>query len=91
VTRWTGVRASTTDTDTRRSIDHEPALSTRPFRPQTNGKAEAFNKILQAEWAYARLDHSNEGRLAAPLPFLIEYNLQPPRYGIGGAVPVPLL
>ncbi len=24
---------------------------TRPYRPQTNGKAEAFNKILQNEWA----------------------------------------
>ena len=26
---------------------------TRPYRPQTNGKAEAFIKILQNEWAYA--------------------------------------
>ena len=25
---------------------------TRLYRPQTNGKAEAFNKILQAEWAH---------------------------------------
>ena len=25
---------------------------TRPYRPQTNGKAEAFNKTLQREWAY---------------------------------------
>lgn len=25
---------------------------TRPFRPQTNGKAEAFIKTLQREWAY---------------------------------------
>ena len=47
---------------------------TRPFRPQANGKAEVFNKLLQAEWAYARLYRSNEERLAAPLPFLVEYN-----------------
>ena len=44
---------------------------TRPYRPQTNGKAEAFNKILQAEWAYARAYRSNEERLAALLPFLV--------------------
>ena len=27
---------------------------TRPYRPQTNGKAERFIQILQNEWAYAR-------------------------------------
>ena len=37
---------------------------TRPFRPQTNGKAEAVDKILQAEWAYVRPYRSNEERLA---------------------------
>ena len=35
---------------------------TRPFRPQTNGKAEAFNKIMQAEWAYQRPYSSNRER-----------------------------
>ena len=28
---------------------------TRTYRPQTKGKAEAFNKILQNEWAYLAL------------------------------------
>ena len=33
------------------AADHGIRLKrTRPYRPQTNGKAEAFNKILQAEW-----------------------------------------
>ena len=36
---------------------------TRPFRPQTNGKAEAFNKIMQAEWAYQRPYYSTRERL----------------------------
>ena len=42
---------------------------TRPFRPQTNGKAEAFNKIMQAEWAYQRPYYSNNERLDALLGF----------------------
>lgn len=60
---------------------------TRPFRPQTNGKAEAFNKILQAEWAYRRPYLTNEERLTTIEPFLIGYNHFRPHGGIGGAVP----
>jgi len=29
-------------------------LVTRPYRPQTNGKAERFIRTLLQEWAYAR-------------------------------------
>ena len=61
---------------------------TRPFRPQTNGKAEAFNKIMQAEWAYQRPYYSNRERLNALPGFLAYYNhdtaastgLLPPHY-----------
>ena len=60
---------------------------TRPYRPQTNGKAEAFVKILQAEWAYRRHYASNAERLAALPVFLGEYNHARPYGGIGGAVP----
>ena len=60
---------------------------TRPYRPQTNGKAEAFIKILQNEWAYGRLYTSNAERLADLPVFLLEYNHARPHGGIDGVVP----
>jgi transposase InsO family protein len=38
---------------------------TRPYRPQTNGKAERFIGTLVTEWAYARPYTTNTARLAA--------------------------
>lgn len=60
---------------------------TRPYRPQTNGKAEAFNKILQNEWAYLRPYSSNPERLEALPTFMTYYNHQRSHGGIGGATP----
>lgn len=61
---------------------------TRPFRPQTNGKAERFIRILQEEWAYARPFRSNQFRLKELPRFINYYNRRRPHGGIGGAVPV---
>ena len=61
---------------------------TRPYRPQTNGKAEAFNKTLQREWAYVRLYRSNTERTAALTPFLEEYNGDRPHTALGGLAPL---
>jgi transposase InsO family protein len=60
---------------------------TRPFRPQTNGKAEAFNKTLQREWAYRRPYHSNSERLTALPLFLQDYNYARPHTSIGNQPP----
>jgi transposase InsO family protein len=60
---------------------------TRPYRPQTNGKAEAFNKTLQREWAYRRLYTSNQERTDALQAFLDDYNHHRPHTAIGNRPP----
>jgi transposase InsO family protein len=61
---------------------------TRPYRPQTNGKAEAFVKIITNEWAYGATYRTNEERADALGPFLEYYNLSRPHGGIGGQPPI---
>ena len=60
---------------------------TRPFRPQTNGKAERFIQTLINEWAYARPYRSNGDRLHALRRFVDFYNRGRPHTAIGGLVP----
>ena len=60
---------------------------TRPFRPQTNGKAERFIQTLLNEWAYARPYRSNGDRLHALRRFVDFYNHGRPHTAIAGLVP----
>ena len=60
---------------------------TRPYRPQTNGKAERFIQTLINEWAYARPYRSNSDRLHALRRFVDFYNHGRPHTAIGGLVP----
>ncbi|MFI8320717.1 IS481 family transposase, partial [Streptomyces sp. NPDC085529] len=46
----------------------------RPYRPQTNGKVERFNRTLLDEWAYLRPYTSNDERTEALADFLHTYN-----------------
>ena len=70
------------------ALAHDIKLKrTRPYRPQTNGKAEAFIKILQTEWAYVRPYLSNAERLDLLPAFFTYYNHGRPHGGIGGATP----
>lgn len=60
---------------------------TRPYRPQTNGKAERFIGTLVTEWAYAHPYRSNDERLAALPAFLDFYNHHRPHTALGGLTP----
>lgn len=63
-------------------------LRTRPRRPQTNGKAEAFVKTLQNGWAYRRPYDSTAERIAALPVFLTYYNGYRPHGGLDGDTPL---
>ena len=60
---------------------------TRPYRPQTNGKAERFIGTLVREWAYARPYRSNAERLEALPAFIDFYNQRRPHTALGGLSP----
>jgi transposase InsO family protein len=64
---------------------------TRPFRPQTNGKVERFNKTLLEEWAYARLYRSNRERRRALRRWLRFYNRRRPHTALNGLTPMAVL
>ena len=60
---------------------------TRPYRPQTNGKAERFIQTLLREWAYVtRYRHSSQ-RTQALRPWLRGYNIIRPHSALGYQAP----
>jgi transposase InsO family protein len=64
------------------------ARFTRRYRPQTNGKAERFNRTLLDEWAYSRPFSSNAERGAALPVWLHTYNHHRSHTAIGGHPPI---
>jgi len=61
---------------------------TRPYRPQTNGKVERFNRTLQTEWAYRRVYTDNHQRTAALTAWLHHYNHHRPHHALAGHPPI---
>jgi transposase InsO family protein len=60
---------------------------TRPYRPQTNGKAERFIQTLLREWAYRLPYRSSARRTAALRPYLRFYNHRRPHTSLGRRSP----
>jgi transposase InsO family protein len=61
---------------------------TRPYRPQTNGKAERFIRTLLERWAYA-YSYDNEHERAHALPDALDsYNRYRPHRALGGQTPL---
>jgi len=62
-------------------------LRTRPYRPQTNGKAERFIRTLLAGWAYGAIYASSRERTAALDGWLWHYNHQRRHSALGHQPP----
>ena len=63
-------------------------LRSRPYRPQTNGKAERFIRTLLNGWAYGAIYRSSQERSAALDGWLWHYNHRRPHSAIGRQPPV---
>jgi transposase InsO family protein len=63
-------------------------LRTRPYRPQTNGKAERFIRTLLAGWAYGAVYGSSAERTSALDGWLWHYNHQRRHSALGRQPPV---
>jgi transposase InsO family protein len=61
---------------------------TRPYRPQTNGKAERFIQSALREWAYGIPYHHSSQRTAMLKRWNHHYNWHRPHQGIGGIAPM---
>lgn len=61
---------------------------TRPYRPQTNGKAERFIQSALREWAYGWTYQNSAHRTQALASWQHHYNCHRPHSGIGGMPPI---
>ena len=63
-------------------------LRTRPYRPQTNGKAERFIRTMLGGWAYGALYRNSTERTAALDGWLDYYNHQRRHSALGHKPPI---
>ena len=61
---------------------------TRPYRPQTNGKVERFNRTLAQECLYAHTWTCEQQRTDALPAFLHRYNYHRPHTALKGLAPI---
>jgi transposase InsO family protein len=62
-------------------------LRTRPYRPQTNGKAERFIRTMLGGWAYGAIYRGSAERTAALEGWLWRYNFERPHGSLGRRPP----
>jgi transposase InsO family protein len=77
--------------DVNRAVCNELGIKmkfTRPYRPQTNGKAERFIQTMLREWAYAASYQDSRQRVNALRPWLRYYNLHRPHMALDGRPPI---
>ncbi len=63
-------------------------LTTKPYRPRTNGKVERFHQTMAREWAYGLLYRSHRDRAAALPHWLNHYNTTRPHSSLGDRPPI---
>jgi transposase InsO family protein len=63
-------------------------LRTRPYRPQTNGKAERFIRTMLAGWAYGAIYRSSPERTAALPGWIDFYNRRRPHGALSHKPPL---
>lgn len=63
-------------------------IRTRPYRPQTNGKAERFIQTMLREWAYACVYQTSHQRHQALAPWVWNYNNQRLHSSLGHKTPI---
>jgi transposase InsO family protein len=61
---------------------------TRPYTPQTNGKAERFIQTLKRRWAYRYVFRTSAQRAASLRPWVTHYNHQRPHRSLGKRTPM---
>ena len=70
------------------AADDVRQIYTRPYRPQTNGKAERFIQTAKREWAYARAYRTSAVRTSMLAGFLHRYNGRRPHRALGNTTPL---
>ena len=63
-------------------------LRTRPYRPQTNGKAERFIRTMLGGWAYGAIYRDSDERHRALAGWLDFYNRRRPHRSLGRQAPI---